>query len=232
MNGNIILVSTVSIIGIYVLSFACYIAFSYPDNSEATIKQQVTIKDKLDSCKAYLSSSSSEGDKSLRSILESSLTAAYSVDKSRIRSKNNANYAMYANRIVWGGTIGAPLFIILLFALTSTTNKDQRNKSITIIIAFLAVLNFIDSAYNTKARWGFSRISQYHKESLVDQWLYRINVACLNKKGINLKDFIYDETDSLLEKFANHRNSVTPGFLSGDFNKIPDPTELLPSVDN
>ena len=120
--------------------------------------------------------------------------------------------------------------VLLLFAFVPSAYSSERNKSIGMVVAFLAVLNFVDSAYDSHGRWGFSRISQYHEESLVDQWLYCMNIGCATKQGMDLMDLVSTETYALLKDFASHRNLVTPNFFSVEFNKIPDPSEVISGV--
>ena len=231
MKWQNIIPVTASLMAIYVVVFSYYLWAKYPDNSKVAVGEKVEIRQRLRECNIYLAETKDYELKLVSRILKASIEdAADRVDKSRIRSMNNADYAMFANHVVWGGTIGAPLCILLLFAFVPSAYSSERNKSIGMVVAFLAVLNFVDSAYDSHGRWGFSRISQYHKESLLDQWLYRMNIGCATKQGKELMDLIYTETDALLKDFASHRNLVTPNFSSAEFNKIPDSSEVISGV--
>ncbi len=218
---------TVFLILVYTTSLLWFLYFKYPDNSEKSIADKVNIEKKLTSCSEYTDSTKvTENNKLLYQVFESAILAAYRVEKSHIRSKNNADYAMMANRFIWAATIIAPLYALIIF--TFLEKSQSRNKSLAMIIGFIAVLNFINSAYDSHGRWGFSRVSHYYKESLVDQWLFKMNINCLIKTESELVELVYSETDNLLKNFAEHRNNVTPSFFSLKFNKIPDSSKVFP----
>ncbi|MDJ0595965.1 MAG: hypothetical protein QNJ72_39290 [Pleurocapsa sp. MO_226.B13] len=228
MKGKYLEHLTLFMILIYTTIFLLFLYLKFPDNSRKNIEKQVNIKDKLTLCSAYTNPKKiTENNKLISQTFESAILAAYRVEKSHIRSKNNADYAMMAHTFVWGASIVAPLYALIIF--TFIEKSPSRNKNLAMIIGFIAVLNFINSAYDSHGRWGFSRVSHYYKESLIDQWSFRININCLTKTDSELVKAVYSETDDLLKNFSEHRNNVTPSFFSLKFNEIPDSSKVFPN---
>ena len=132
------------------------------------------------------------------------------VKSSSLSSKKNADVAKRWTRSFW--IIGG--ITVLLMGLCQTLKDiEQRQKTLSVLAFFLALITFGSSSYDSKGRWAFSRIAQYEKELLVYEWELAAIRSAQIEDDYQKKVCLEKATIKLMEKFGDYRRLSTEQFF-------------------